>query len=95
MQTNPDAAQRPNPMSVVPTPTVEGAHAAHGTVSSQGNNPWLEYFGPPAGPIVTHAYDKYAEENYDLPEAYRGKNLFLRDTIDGLITDGSQPVRAP
>jgi hypothetical protein len=80
-------------MSVLPTPTIGGAANAHGTVTSQGQNPWLEYFGPSNGPLVTQAYDKYAEENYDLPEAYRGKNLFLRDTIDGLITDGSQPVR--
>lgn len=76
---------------LVTAPTIEGAHAAHGTQASAGQNPWLSYFGPPSGPIVTNAYDKYAEQTYDLPEAYRGKNLFLRDTVDGLITDGSKP----
>ncbi|KKK56061.1 hypothetical protein LCGC14_3068310, partial [marine sediment metagenome] len=30
---------------------------------------------------------KTSYTNYDLPEAYKGKNLFLRDTIDGLIMD--------
>ena len=50
-----------------------------------GANPWEQYFGPPSHQMVTHAYDKYAYETYDLPEAYRGKNLFLRDTIDGFI----------
>ena len=79
-------------MDVIPAETVEGARDALGTATSKGDNPWLQYFGAPNGPIVTSAYDKYAEENYDLPEAYRGKNLFLRDTIDGLITDGSQPT---
>ena len=73
-------------MSVVPYPTVAGAETAHGAQTSAGGNPWMAYFGPAAGPLVTDAYDKYAEQNYDLPEAYKGRNLFLRDTINGLIT---------
>ena len=52
-------------------------------------NPWMEYFGPPAKEIKVNAYDKYANETYDLPEAYKGKNLWLRDTIDGFIVDDS------
>jgi len=36
-----------------------------------GANPWEQYFGPPSHQMVTHAYDKYAYETYDLPEAYR------------------------
>ena len=40
--------------------------------------------------MKTHAYDKYAYETYDLPEAYRGKNLFLRDTIDGFIMEDNE-----
>ena len=75
----------------VPFPTVQGAANAHGGVSAAGENPWSQFFGPAAGSLVTSAYDKYAEQTFDLPEAYRGKNLFLRDTIDGLITDGSKP----
>jgi hypothetical protein len=76
----------------VPHPTVQGAAAAHGAVTSAGENPWINYFGPPNGPITTRAYDKYAEQTYDLPEAYVGKNLFLRDTIDGLITESERPA---
>ena len=29
---------------------------------------------------------------YDLPEAYRGKNMYLRDTIDGFIMGDNEPV---
>lgn len=31
------------------------------------------------------AYDKVPRTNLDLPELYRGRNLYLRDTIDNLI----------
>jgi hypothetical protein len=78
-------------MAAVTFPTAEGAAQAHGTQTAAGENPWLSFFGPPAGSLATTAYDKYAEQTFDLPEAYRGKNLFLRDTVDGLITDGSKP----
>lgn len=77
--------------SIVPHPTVEGAAKAHGGQTSQGENPWLAYFGPSNGPIITNAYDKYAEQNYDLPEAYKGKNLYLQETITGLVTDAQKP----
>lgn len=50
---------------------------------------WARYFGPPAYPIQTNPYDKYAVETYDLPEAYKGRNLFLRTQIDNLIRQGS------
>tara|TARA_Y100000588_G_C13603104_1_gene647928 strand:+ start:87 stop:533 length:447 start_codon:yes stop_codon:yes gene_type:complete len=46
-----------------------------------GANPWENYFGPSSHELKTNAYDKYSYETYDLPEAYKGKNLFLRDTI--------------
>lgn len=55
-----------------------------------GGNRWEQYFGPPSHELVTHAYDKYAYETYDLPEAYKGKNLFLRDTIDGFIMEDNE-----
>lgn len=75
----------------LPQATVDGAAKAHGPQSTQGQNPWLAYFGPSNGPIVTDAYDKYAEQNYDLPEAYKGKNLYLSETITGLVTDAQKP----
>lgn len=59
--------------------------ASFGSSTANGGNDWSDYFGPASGEIKTNAYDKYAYETYDLPEAYKGRNLFLRDTIDGFI----------
>lgn len=42
-----------------------------------------KFFGPAPSNVQPSAYDKVAVTNYDLPEYYKGKNLFLRDTIDG------------
>jgi hypothetical protein len=50
-----------------------------------GNNDWELFFGPSNGPINSTPYDKYKYTTYDLPEAYVGKNYYLRDTIEGLI----------
>lgn len=56
-----------------------------------GENDWVQFFGPSNGPINSTPYDKYRYTTYDLPEAYIGKNYYLRDTIEGLITgDTSQ-----
>lgn len=72
------------------------AHVHSGNVGSrpadggQGNK-WLDFFGPPSSAVNDAPYDKYRYTTYDLPEAYKGRNLFLRDTLDGLITgDTSQ-----
>ena len=59
--------------------------ASFGSAKADGGNAWSNYFGPASSEIKTNAYDKYAYETYDLPEAYKGRNLFLRDTIDGFI----------
>ena len=53
-------------------------------------NPWVEFFGPPNGEIRTNAYDKYSYDRFNLPNAYQGQNLFLRNTIDGFIMEGHQ-----
>ncbi len=44
-------------------------------------------------PIPEPPFDKVSYSNYDLPEGYKGKNLFLRDTIKGFMEDnpGSCP----
>lgn len=55
--------------------------------SASTANPFLNYFGPPTGPIQTNPYDKFGYTNFDLPEAYKGRNMFLRDTIDGFILE--------
>ena len=58
---------------------------------AQGNaaagNPWENYFGPIAGDIKTNPYDKFGYDNFTLPDAYNGRNMFLRDTIDGFIME--------
>lgn len=61
-----------NPMSV-------------GQNSSDPANMWHQFFGPPIGEVKTNPYDKYQYETFTLPDAYRGKNIFLRDTIEGFI----------
>ena len=61
-----------------------------GSATPDGGNKWAAYFGPASSAIKTNAYDKYAYETYDLPEAYKGKNLFLRDTIDGFILEDNE-----
>jgi hypothetical protein len=66
------------------------AHQQSSAAPIGGGNPWSNYFGPASHEIQTNAYDKYAYETYDLPEAYKGKNLFLRDTIDGFIMDDNE-----
>jgi len=50
-----------------------------------GGNKWIQYFGDPPYPWKTSAYDKQNRAAYNLPEAYQGKNLFLKDTLDQLI----------
>ena len=54
-----------------------------------GGNQWFPYFGEPNGELKLNVYDRYKHETYDLPEAYKGQCLYLRDTMDGLIVEGN------
>ena len=54
-----------------------------------GGNQWFPYFGEPSGDLKLNAFDRYKHETYDLPEAYKGQCLYLRDTMDGLIVEGN------
>jgi len=56
-----------------------------GRSPNSASNALFDYFGPSVQTTPINAYDKMAFTNYDLPEIFRGKNLFLRDTIDGFI----------
>lgn len=60
-----------------------------GTLGADGQmgNAWASYFGPPNGEIRTNAYDKMKYETYDLPEVYKGRNIFLKETIEGFINE--------
>ena len=48
-------------------------------------NPWVEYFGEPLREYRTTADAHQTFDRYDLPEAYKGKNLYLADTLEGFI----------
>ena len=52
---------------------------------SSADNPWAAFFGSPTAPWKTTSYDKYDRHNYNLPEAYVGKNEQISQTIDELI----------
>ena len=51
-------------------------------------NPLAEFFGE-VHITTPPAYDKYQTEVHTLPDAYKGRNLFLRDRVDGLILSDS------
>ena len=71
-----------------------------GQNSKDDANRWHQFFGPPAGEIRTNPYDKYQYETYTMPDAYVGKNIYIRDTIEGFIegsnnwyTTAALPIR--
>ena len=52
---------------------------------SSADNAWAAFFGAPSSPWKTSSYDQYDRHNYNLPDAYIGKNETLAQTIDELI----------
>lgn len=83
----------PDAPQLVSHDTVANQAIAHpqsvGQNSTDPANMWHQFFGPPIGEIKTNPYDKYQYETYTLPDAYRGKNIFLRDTIEGFIEENN------
>ena len=65
-------------------------HLPVATGAMDMGNKFYKYLGPPVGHVTPSAYDKVSYSNYDLPEFYKGKNLFLRDTIDGFIMEDNR-----
>lgn len=59
------------------------------TIATQMNQ-LQKYFGPLRNDIKPGAYDEYAVTSYQLPDAYRGRNVFLRETVIGLVTTGNE-----
>ena len=51
------------------------------------NGDWSQFFGPGKGPIETAPYGSYRRENFALPDAYRGSNVYLTNVIITLVTD--------
>ena len=39
--------------------------------------------------MLTDVFDTRRYETYTLPDAYSGKNIFLRDTIEGFIQENN------
>lgn len=60
------------------------------TTYAQTNNRLARYFGPPQGEVKVGAYDRLAVATNTLPDVYKGRNLFLRDTIDGFIFENNE-----
>jgi hypothetical protein len=66
-----DAVQDYDPISVGTTPA--------------GGDPFGIFFGDPPHPYRTSAYDRHSRTSFNLPEAYLGQNLFLKDTLEQLV----------
>lgn len=60
----------------------KGRDVPHGPVTSTdmsgpSDTAWAQFFGIPSKSVAKDPYQFYPRENYDLPEAYRGNNLYL------------------
>ena len=58
-----------------------------GMTYRNGTNEWSQFFGPTKGPIETAPYGSYRRENFALPDAYRGSNMYLTNVIITLVTE--------
>ena len=58
-----------------------------GMTYRNGANEWSQFFGPTKGPIETAPYGSYRRENFALPDAYRGSNMYLTNVIITLVTE--------
>lgn len=59
------------------------------SVASQPDK-FAKFFGPPANEVKIGAYDKLAVATDTLPDVYKGRNLYLRDSIDGFVFDNNE-----
>ena len=49
----------------------------------------FKYLGPPTSQFQQSAYDNHPYSDWDMREAYKGKNLFMTDTITGYILEAN------
>lgn len=64
------------------------AGARYPTSTGGGNvHEYMKFLGPPTGSLQPTAYDKQNFTHYDLAEAYKGRNLFLADTVTGFVME--------
>ena len=67
-----------------------------GMTSRTGQGDWSQFFGPSKGPIETAPYGSYRRENFALPDAYRGSNVYMTNVIITLVTEqASSKTRIP
>lgn len=69
---------------------VQTRQGREATTYAQTVNKLSKYFGPPQENVKVGAYDKLAIVTNTLPDYYKGRNLFLRDTIDGFIFENNE-----
>lgn len=56
---------------------------SHGLTSAGGNHPLEAFFGPTQGTSQEMRADQQlSHETYNLPESYKGRNLFLERVLD-------------
>lgn len=76
-------------------PKAASGQGATGLTKAQA---MMKFFGQPTDPSkldTTSTYDEYEVETYDLPDAYRGPNRFLRQLVIDIIKDADVfPIRS-
>jgi hypothetical protein len=80
-------AMAPTNMLRFPEQPGNGLYGANNMMptTSVTNSDWRLFFGEPKGPIETNPYGPFRRENFALPDAYRGSNLYLTNIIITLI----------
>jgi len=70
------------------------ADVSNGIGYTQASDPYsqslMDFFGAPSNQTMVQAYQYYPTTNQTLPDAYEGRNLFLNDTIEGLILSDNE-----
>lgn len=62
---------------------------SYGEGAEEGNK-YMKYLGPGHANVKPDAYDKLRVQNQDLPDKYKGQNLYVRDTLDGFIMEDNE-----
>ena len=66
----------------MPRKRLVDSDAKTAVTGGQGYNPWKEFFGEPRYPHNTDSYSDKDRATWTLPEAYKGKNLEIANTMD-------------
>ena len=71
---------------------------SNGVSYTQGTDPYqsalTDFFGAQGNQTMVQAYSAFPTTNQQMPEAYEGRNLFLNDTIEGLILSENEVYTA-